>query len=1206
MAIIRGTNSANNINGSIGSDEIYGYGGHDSINGGVGSDTIFGGEGNDTLNGGTGDDRLYGENGNDTFNKILGEGSDLIHGGAGTDTVNYDDNNTTLITLNLHNGVVNRLTQRDSLRYIERVLGTDSSNDVLIASSDTDGVSVNLTSGVVSGTLAGFTYVSGFEHITGGSGGDTLTGNASASNLIGNNGNDSLSGDGGNDTLTGGAGNDSHNGGDGDDNYIFSGAFGVDSISGDNSGTDTINLSAVTNALTITLSGVGTNDVSDGTNTINYSSDYIENVISGSGNDSITGAGIVDNEFTGGAGNDTIDGSSGNDTYKFANGWGVDVITDDGANQSETVDFSSVTANMTVNLNFGASNEATDGANSVNWGVTSTIENVIAGQGNDSITGTGVNNTYSFVNGWGNDTLVDAGGTDKVDFSRVSASVTIWLLPVAGAEVTDGTNTTHWASTIEYAVGGSGNDLIQGLSSNNSLEGGAGNDTINGGGGRDTLIGGAGNDVLNADGLDESFYFYDGWGSDTITTAFGGSIIWADSITSSLTFNLLGGSGPEMTDGTNTVNWSAGMFTNILSGSGNDFVIVGPSGATIYTYGGNDTILGGESNDLLNGGAGNDYIDGGGSIWDTFDIDSGFGHDTLSDSMGWDLLDITSVSENLTVNLTSSTGNEVTDGTNTANWSGNIIDTVTAGIGNDLIYGNSGQNSLNGGFGNDTLFGGDGYDVIRGGGGNDNLDGGESDDAYYFDTNFGADSITDISGRDSLDLSIFNTALTIDLDAGAGNEVSDGTNTINWTGNIIEDAYSGAGNDVINGNDEDNWLDGADGDDSITGGDGNDTLVGGFETDTLDGGSGDDSYQLWGSGADTITDISGTDTVDALYTFGVTINLTSDIVGDEVSDGFYTVNWSGDIIENVAGSSGDDLIYGNSGNNTLQGSYGYDTINGGDGDDIITGGPNESFFFEWNYLNGGSGNDTITGGDMDRDYFVFEDGFGNDSIIDVDGTENVLDLRGLTVAVTANLNIGTGNELTDGINTANWTEDIITEVYGGTNNDLLYSDDSIGKLLDGKAGDDTLIGGSGDDSLYEDNGNDLYQGGEGDDFYDCVFGGPLGFGGVFGDNTIDDAAGAYDWLNLGDMWGGGKVTTDVLSWEAVDGNDADSNVDQLLITFDDGFGSPGATFTILNYFDNSSTLASSSEEGDGCIEFISFFDDEFDFEDVVAAIPIPD
>ncbi|MEZ5737843.1 MAG: tandem-95 repeat protein [Novosphingobium sp.] len=54
--------------------------------------------------------------------------------------------------------------------------------------------------------------------------------------------------------------------------------------------------------------------------------------------------------------------------------------------------------------------------------------------------------------------------------------------------------------------------------------------------------------------------------------------------------------------------------------------------------------------------------------------------------------------------------------------------TLTAGEGNQDIYGYTGRDTLNGGGGNDRLFGGDNRDTLNGGSGDDELEGGEGND----------------------------------------------------------------------------------------------------------------------------------------------------------------------------------------------------------------------------------------------------------------------------------------------------------------------------------------------------------------------------------------------------------------------------------------------------------------------------------------------
>jgi Ca2+-binding RTX toxin-like protein len=84
VTVIVGTDSNKTINGTGGTDMIFGLLGRNTINGLGSSDLLCGGNGGDTLNGGDGDDTLYGNRGDDTLNG--GPGADFFSGGQGTDT----------------------------------------------------------------------------------------------------------------------------------------------------------------------------------------------------------------------------------------------------------------------------------------------------------------------------------------------------------------------------------------------------------------------------------------------------------------------------------------------------------------------------------------------------------------------------------------------------------------------------------------------------------------------------------------------------------------------------------------------------------------------------------------------------------------------------------------------------------------------------------------------------------------------------------------------------------------------------------------------------------------------------------------------------------------------------------------------------------------------------------------------------------------
>jgi Ca2+-binding RTX toxin-like protein len=117
----------------------------------------------------------------------------------------------------------------------------------------------------------------------------------------------------------------------------------------------------------------------------------------------------------------------------------------------------------------------------------------------------------------------------------------------------------------------------------------------------------------------------------------------------------------------------------------------------------------------------------------------------------------------------------------------------------DRLHGFAGDDTLAGLDANDTLAGGAGHDSLAGGAGFDSLDGGDGNDW---------------------------------LDGGAGPDALVG----------------GAGHDTLLGGAGDDLLQGGAGHDSLSGGDGNDSLEGGLGIDILQGGAGADGYLLQAMG----------------------------------------------------------------------------------------------------------------------------------------------------------------------------------------------------------------------------------------------------------------------------------------------------------------------------------------------------------------------
>jgi Ca2+-binding RTX toxin-like protein len=221
----------------------------------------WGGLGNDALSGGAKDDELHGGAGDDVFETAAApDGADVYDGGSGIDTMSYDQR-TASVSVKLN----------------------DAADDG--EANERDNVQANV------------------ESLVGGSAADTFTGSIA------------------DNTFIGGPGNDVMNGGDGNDTFVEAAEFQGNDIMNGGAGSDLIDYSGRTLAMTISLCvgapgcvagacGCAANDGEEGeTDTLAN----IENVSTGSGNDTITGS-VADNTITAGAGNDVVNGLAGDDS----------------------------------------------------------------------------------------------------------------------------------------------------------------------------------------------------------------------------------------------------------------------------------------------------------------------------------------------------------------------------------------------------------------------------------------------------------------------------------------------------------------------------------------------------------------------------------------------------------------------------------------------------------------------------------------------------------------------------------------------------------------------------------------------------------------------------------------------------------------------------------------------------------------------------
>ncbi len=150
--------------------------------------------------------------------------------------------------------------------------------------------------------------------------------------LLGGNGNDQLAGGPGNDTLTGGANNDT---------YAFNVNHGTDTLDEAGGGIDTLSFESASVPVTVNLALATSQTVMTGTSLILGSATTFENVIGGTGNDTITGNTLANRLSGGTGGNDSLLGAAGDDTYALNSSAGSDTIND--ASGIDTLDFLGMT-----------------------------------------------------------------------------------------------------------------------------------------------------------------------------------------------------------------------------------------------------------------------------------------------------------------------------------------------------------------------------------------------------------------------------------------------------------------------------------------------------------------------------------------------------------------------------------------------------------------------------------------------------------------------------------------------------------------------------------------------------------------------------------------------------------------------------------------------------------------------------------------------
>ena len=866
-----------------------------------------------------------------------------------------------------------------------------------------------LIGGQAGDTLTGSTSnddirgASGDDTISGGDGNDLLDGGADNDTILGGNGDDAMIGGPGNDSLTGGANNDT---------YGFNVNEGTDTLNETGGGIDTLSFATVSDPVAVNLALATSQAVTTGLSLVLGSATTFENVIGGTGNDTLTGN-TLDNRMDGGTGgNDSLLGAAGNDTYALNSSAGSDTIND--ASGIDTLDFLGMTNFVTFDM---ALTTAQTVAPSSTLTLTSgaALENATAGISGSTIFGNALANR-----------LTATTGTHFFDGRNGDDTYAFFLDQAAGGNITEsgtGVDTLDLSSMVtgyafslaafplvENILGGSGDDSFFGNNLNNLMVGGGGNDTLVGGLGNDTLQGGDGNDIL--EGQEGTDALQGGLNDDTY-------IVDADVTFGADTFTELANAGTDTVDFSQT---SAGVTFSLVStaiqtiaANGSVKLNLGTTFENVNGGSGNDTLTGNTLANRMTGNAGNDTLVGStGNDTYVYDADSPQGTDTITETTtgGVDLIDLsatTTVGAN--VNLGLATVQVVNP--NLSLILGAFIEDVSGTQMGDNLRGNASNNVLLGNGGNDTL---------EGLAGNDTLNGGGDFNRYLFDADsaLGTDTVTD-TGVAEFD---FGQTTTLGVNINASQSTSQ---VLNANLSLILSTTT-----FVN-------LLGTPMNDTLIGTNGRNVIVGGAGNDVLTGNGGGDAFLFnvdTPLGTDTISNI-GANELNAVFFDGTTLGINLDLNNTgvvQVLNANLSLNIvAGSSFPQVHGTEMNDTIIGDSGNNVLNGRGGNDTLTGGAGRDILVGGAGIDSLF------GGSDDDILIGSLLSHSNDFFAMGLFRNEWSRTD--------LGYTARV-ANLRNGTGLNQPFRIDSASSTDDsgAVDTLFGEDGVDWfwIYGGDEIG------------------------------------------------------------------------------------------------------------------------------------------------------------------
>ena len=575
------------------------------------------------------------------------------------------------------------------------------------------------------------------------------------------------------------------------------------------------------------------------------------------------------------------------------------------------------------------------------------------------------------------------------------------------------------------------------------------------------------------------------------------------------------------------------------------------------------------------------------------------GREVLTDSDGGvDWIDASAMYRNLVLNLTEGSTSTLAGTAFLTIAAGTSIEHAIAGDGDDLITGNSLDNSIYGMRGDDTMDGGDGTDTAV-------FFGNLAD--YTITNSGGVVTVSGASGTDTLtnfeflafdDQTIETQFAGLDVSAPllTGSTPADNSSAVNLDADIVltfnEAVKAGTGFIVIHNSNGNVWR-------SIDVTDTSQVSIVGktvrinpsadlaFDSSyyvTVDAGAIRDSSEngfggIAGSGA---LNFATRSQYNIITGDGGRNRLTG-TNGDDLISGLGNN-------DRLAGGNGNDVLIGGDGNDRLDGGRGQDTasyagssgsikvdlnntraqqtgaagkdtirnienVTGGDGNDDLTGNQNA------NRLDGGKGDDTLRGGlgndyldggaDSDTAVFastlaastiVYDPQSGEFTITGPDGTDTLANVEFFQFS---DVTVDAGDMMTVALTSGN-------DVHSG---------DATDERIDGLAGADRINGAGGSDTLIGGAGDDILSGGADDD---TLIGGQGMDTAVFSGNRSQYTIGFDD----------GRFTV-----SGPDGTDTVEQIEQL--QFDDGLVGLPSVVTV-------SGLRSRAAEGNAATTLLSF------------------